>query len=84
MVRTLADNDLHPPVLWLANARAGRDQQMCFAEALDGDRINWDAVLYQLSLYRFRAAHGQTLVVLGRARRVSIPVYFDARVLHMG
>ena len=61
------DDDLHPPVLRLAHAGAGRHQQMRLAVALDLDSALRHAVADQLAFHRLRAAHRQPLVVLRRA-----------------
>src|SRR6185312_7776223 len=59
-----ADDDLDAAVLWLANARAGRHQQIGIAEALDGDGVLRHAVADQFRLHGARSAQRQALVVL--------------------
>ena len=75
-----ANDDLHPPVLRLAHAGAGRHQEMRLAEALDRDRIAWHAVPSRVR--RRRLGRGAPIGA-GCSRRagcVGVAVHLDPRV----
>src|SRR5208283_3222226 len=80
----LANDNLHPPVLRLADTRAGRHQKMGLAESLYRDSAAGHAVLDQFRGHCLGPTNGQRLIVFRGAGRIGIAVDLNPCVLNPG